>query len=172
MYNINRRKFLEIIGCSCCGVILPSCSTVPITERKQLSIMSEGRINAQSAAVYEKFKTKTKLITKGTQLEEIKNIGKKIENSVSTFFEKRSEDDPTKYFDWEYVLVDNDKVKNAWCMPGGKIAVYTGILKITKKCEMPGVCLEEKLQCIREFLMLQKIMMGSQLLWVMKLLMQ
>jgi predicted Zn-dependent protease len=132
MYNINRRKFLEIIGCSCCGVILPSCSTVPITERKQLSIMSEGRINAQSAAVYEKFKTKTKLITKGTQLEEIKNIGKKIENSVSAFFEKRSEDDPTKYFDWEYVLVDNDKVKNAWCMPGGKIAVYTGILKITK----------------------------------------
>ena len=47
-------------------------------------------------------------------------------------FLKKEEDDPTKNFEWEYVLVDNDKVVNAWCMPGGKIAVYTGLLKITQ----------------------------------------
>jgi predicted Zn-dependent protease len=131
-YNINRRKFLEIFSCSCCGVLLPSCSTVPITERRQLSIISEGKINAQSAQIYEKFKNKTKLITKGSQLREIKEIGSKMEKSVSAFFDQESKKDPTKYFDWDYVLVDNDKVKNAWCMPGGKIAVYTGILKVTK----------------------------------------
>jgi len=131
-YNINRRKFLEIFSCSCCGVLLPSCSTVPITERRQLSIISEGKINAQSAQIYEKFKSKTKLITKGSQLREIKEIGSKMEKSVSAFFDQESKKDPTKYFDWDYVLVDNDKVKNAWCMPGGKIAVYTGILKVTK----------------------------------------
>ena len=129
---INRRKFLELFGCSCCGVILPSCSTVPITERKQLSIIPEGKINAQSAQIYEKFKEKTKLINKGAQINEIKEIGKKMENSVSAFFQNQSKDDPTKYFDWDYVLVDNDKVKNAWCMPGGKIAIYTGMLKITQ----------------------------------------
>ncbi len=132
MYNINRRKFLGYFGCSCCSIMLPSCSTVPITERKQLSIIPESRINQQAAAAYENFRSKTKLITKGSQLNEIRNIGKKMEIAVSTFFEKQGKADPTKNFGWDYVLVDNDKVVNAWCMPGGKIAVYTGLLKVTK----------------------------------------
>ena len=132
IYNINRRKFLELFGCGCGGLILPSCSTVPITERKQLSIIPEAKINSQAAQAYEKFKIKTKLITSGKQLEEIKSIGKDMEVSVSAFFKKKNLNDPTENFGWDYVLVDNDKVKNAWCMPGGKIAVYTGILKVTK----------------------------------------
>ena len=74
MYNINRRKFLELIGCGCCSMMLPSCSTVPITERKQLSIIPESKINRQAAAAYENFRNKAKLITKGSQLEEIRNI--------------------------------------------------------------------------------------------------
>ena len=132
MYNINRRKFLELISCGCCSIILPSCSTVPITERKQLSIIPESRINQQAAAAYENFRSKAKLITKGSQLREVREIGKKMENSVSAFFENQGKEDPTKNFGWDYILVDNDKVVNAWCMPGGKIAVYTGLLKITK----------------------------------------
>ena len=131
-YSINRRKFLGLFGCGCCSLILPSCSTVPITERKQLSLIPEATINRQAAAAYENFRRKTKLITKGTQLKKIKEIGNKIENSVSAFFLKKGEDDPTSNFEWDYVLVDNDKVINAWCMPGGKIAVYTGLLKVTQ----------------------------------------
>ena len=132
MYNINRRKFLEYFGCGCCSLILPSCSTVPITERKQLSIIPESRINRQAAAAYENFRSKSKLITTGSQLREVRKIGKKMEIAVSAFFEKEGKVDPTKNFGWDYVLVDNDKVVNAWCMPGGKIAVYTGLLKVTK----------------------------------------
>ena len=109
-----------------------SCSTVPITERKQLSIIPEARINRQAAAAYENFRKKTKLINSGSQLNEIRKIGKKIEISVSAFFANKKKQDPTKYFEWDYILVDNDKVVNAWCMPGGKIAVYTGLLKVTK----------------------------------------
>ena len=126
MYNINRRKFLGLFSCGCCSLILPSCSTVPITERKQLSIIPEYRINQQAAAAYENFRKKTKLITSGSKLEDIKKIGKKMEKAVSAFFLKERKDDPTKNFGWDYILVDNDKVVNAWCMPGGKIAVYTG----------------------------------------------
>ena len=132
MYNINRRKFLEYFGCGCCSLILPSCSTVPITERKQLSIIPESRINRQAAAAYENFRSKSKLITTGSRLREVREIGKKMEIAVSAFFENEGKVDPTKNFGWDYVLVDNDKVVNAWCMPGGKIAVYTGLLKITK----------------------------------------
>ena len=135
MYNINRRKFLGLFGCSCCSLILPSCSTVPITERKQLSIIPESKINQQAAAAYENFRKKTKLITSGSQLKEVREIGKRMENSVSAFFLNESKDDPTKNFGWDYVLVDNDKIVNAWCMPGGKIAVYSGLLKITKNTD-------------------------------------
>ena len=132
MYNINRRKFLGYFGCGCCSLILPSCSTVPITDRKQLSIIPESRINRQAAAAYETFRNKSKLITSGSQLKEIREIGKKMEVAVKVFFEKQNKDDPTKNFGWDYILVDNDKMVNAWCMPGGKIAIYTGLLKITK----------------------------------------
>ena len=132
MYNINRRKFLGLFGCGCCSLALPSCSTVPITDRKQLSIIPESRINRQAADAYEKFRIKSKLISKGSQLNEIKKIGKKIEFAVSAFFKSQGKDDPTRNFGWDYILVDNDKVVNAWCMPGGKIAVYTGLLKVTK----------------------------------------
>jgi predicted Zn-dependent protease len=132
MYNIDRRKFLGLFGCGCCSLVLPSCSTVPITKRKQLTIIPESKINAQASAAYEQFRAKSKLITKGKQLNEVLEIGKKIEFSVSAFFSKKGENDPTKHFEWDYVLVDNDKMVNAWCMPGGKIAVYTGLLKITK----------------------------------------
>tara|TARA_B100001250_G_C19575884_1_gene689730 strand:- start:47 stop:799 length:753 start_codon:yes stop_codon:yes gene_type:complete len=105
---------------------------VPITDRKQLSIIPEAKINSQAAAAYEQFRTKAKLIKSGPQLKEVIEIGKRIEVSVSSFFENKNEEDPTRNFGWDYLLVDNDKVANAWCMPGGKIAVYTGLLKITK----------------------------------------
>ena len=130
--NINRRKFLEIFaGCSC-AIVLAACSTAPITERRQLKLIPEVTINKQASQIYERVKRKTKLSDDKKQLDEIKEIGSKIENAVSSYFDSINQPDPTYNFHWEYILVDNDKVKNAWCMPGGKIAVYTGILEITK----------------------------------------
>ena len=129
---MNRRKFLSYVGCGCCGFILPSCTTAPITDRKQLKIVSEAKLNAQAARIYEKVKEKEKMSDDIKTLNEIKNIGKKMENSISEYFDKENLDDPTKNFDWEYILIDKKKVRNAWCMPGGKIAVYTGILDATK----------------------------------------
>ena len=130
--NINRRKFLEIIGCCTCGLVIPSCSTVPITERKQLSLLPESYINKQAYQLYENVKKKTKLSDDKKTLSEIKAIGRRIEEAVSSYFVSVNKNDPTYNFQWEYILIDNDKIKNAWCLPGGKIAVYTGILDITK----------------------------------------
>jgi len=132
IYNLNRRKFIELFGCGCCSLVLPSCSTVPITKRRQLSIYPESTINRQASAAYETFRSKTKIINSGKELNTIKAIGKRIEFSVSKFFINKNGKDPTSNFQWDYILVKNDKVVNAWCMPGGKIAVYTGLLKITQ----------------------------------------
>jgi predicted Zn-dependent protease len=129
---MDRRKFLSYVGCGCCGFVLNACSTAPITNRRQLKIIPEAKLNAQAAEIYEKVKEKEKLSDDTKQLNEIKEIGKKMENAIGEYFYREKLDDPTANFDWEYILIDNKKVRNAWCMPGGKIAVYTGILDVTK----------------------------------------
>tara|TARA_B100001123_G_C15270493_1_gene1010142 strand:+ start:502 stop:1341 length:840 start_codon:yes stop_codon:yes gene_type:complete len=130
--NINRREFLEIFGYCSCGLIITSCTTAPITDRKQLRLIPEHTINKQAVQIYEQVKIKAKLSEDKNQLNEIIGIGAKIEKAVSAFFVANNKEDPTRNFQWEYILIDNDKIKNAWCMPGGKIAIYTGILEITK----------------------------------------
>jgi predicted Zn-dependent protease len=129
---MDRRKFLSYVGCSCCGVMINGCSTAPITQRRQFKIIPEAKLNAQAAVIYEKIKEKEKMSDDKKTLSKIKNIGKKMEDSISEYFSKSNIDDPTVGFDWEYILIEDKKVKNAWCMPGGKIAIYTGILDITK----------------------------------------
>ena len=80
---MDRRKFLSYVGCGCCGFVLNACSTAPITERRQLKIIPESKLNAQAAEIYEKVKEKEKLITDTKQIDEIKEIGKKMENARS-----------------------------------------------------------------------------------------
>ena len=129
---MNRRKFLGYVGCGCCNIILISCSTAPITDRKQLKLIPEAKLNAQAAAIYEKIKSREKMSDDIDTLNNIKKIGNNMEISIGKYFDKSNLPNPANDFEWEYILIDNDKVRNAWCMPGGKIAVYTGILKITK----------------------------------------
>ncbi|MDC1344849.1 M48 family metallopeptidase [Candidatus Pelagibacter ubique] len=129
---MNRRKFLNYIGCGYSGLMLGACSTAPITDRRQLKIIPESKLNAQAAQIFEKVKEKEKMSDDTKTLNEIKDIGKRMEDAISEYFYRAGQNDPTVNFDWEYILIDNKKVKNAWCMPGGKIAVYTGILDVTK----------------------------------------
>ena len=129
---MNRRKFLTSVCGSCCGFFLTSCTTAPITERRQFKIIPEAKLNAQAAQIYEKIKEKEKMSNDSNTLNNIKEIGKRMENSIGEYFYQSNLDDPTTNFDWEYILIENKKVRNAWCMPGGKIAVYTGILDVTK----------------------------------------
>ena len=113
------------MGCGCCGIILNSCATAPITERRQFKIIPESKLNAQAAEIYEKVKQTEKLIT-DSKLDEIKDIGNKMENAIAEYFDQANLNDPTALFDWEYILIDN------------------------KKSEMLGVCLE-KLQFIQVY---------------------
>ena len=129
---MDRRKFLSYAGCGCCSLMINACSTVPITDRRQFKIIPESKLNAQAARIYEKVKEKEKMSDDKKTLSEIIEIGKRMEASIAEYFSVSNLEDPTSNFDWEYILIDNKKVKNAWCMPGGKIAVYTGILDVTK----------------------------------------
>ena len=85
---MNRIKFLSYIGCGCCRIILPSCSSAPITDRKQLKIIPESKLNAQAAQIYEKIKKKEKMSDDTKTLNEIKDMGKKMEDAIGTYFYK------------------------------------------------------------------------------------
>ena len=129
---MQRRDFIKYLGCGCCAFVMPSCSSTPITKRKQLKIYPESTINANAAKAYVAFKKKAKMSKDIGTLNMVKRIGGKMEKAIAYYFKSKNLKDPTKNFKWEYILVDDDKTLNAWCMPGGKIAIYTGILKVTK----------------------------------------
>ena len=75
---MDRRFFLQVLGCGCISIGISSCSTVPITDRKQLKLIPEEKLNSKAAQIYEKVKQKEKLSTDYFKLNEIKEIGKKL----------------------------------------------------------------------------------------------
>ena len=87
---MNRRKFLSYVGCGCCGFILPSCTTTPITDRKQLSIIPESKLNEQAAKIYEKVKEKEKMSDDIKSLNQIKEIGKKWKTLLVNIFTEKN----------------------------------------------------------------------------------
>lgn len=113
------------------GATLASCSTVPITGRKQLSLVSDSQIQEQAASSYKQFlnSSKTKVITGTSQATLVKKVGNKLAVAVNQYLTQQGIADQFN-FNWEFNLVQSDEV-NAWCMPGGKVAIYTGILPVT-----------------------------------------
>ena len=111
-------------------VFLTACTSVSITDRKQLMILGDDVIYPEAFKAYKDFKSKTKLIESGKEIDEINKVTNNLKTAIKNYYKSEGRKDPTSNFAWEVVLVDNKEVKNAWCMPGGKMAVYSGILEI------------------------------------------
>ncbi len=108
-----------------------SCSTVPLTGRSQLDLIPSSTMLSMSYQQYDDFLKQNKLSTNREQTEMVKRVGRKIQNAVEAYMAKNNLSDKLKDYRWEFNLVESPDV-NAWCMPGGKVVVYTGILPITK----------------------------------------
>lgn len=119
----------------CCGaaalLFITGCSTVPITGRKQLSLVSDAQLIPESAAGYAEVIKTGPLSQDAAQTAMIRRVGARISEAVERYFSERGRTDVTAGFEWEFNLIEED-VPNAWCMPGGKVAFYTGILPYTK----------------------------------------
>ncbi|MFH1627760.1 MAG: M48 family metallopeptidase [Pseudomonadota bacterium] len=108
-----------------------SCSTVPLTGRKQLDLISNSTMLSMSFQQYDDFLKKHKLSTNREQTQLVKRVGQKIQKSVEQYMAEKNLSDTLKDYRWEFNLVESPEA-NAWCMPGGKVVVYAGILPITK----------------------------------------
>ncbi len=110
---------------------LCSCATVPITGRRQLSIIPASEMLSMSYQQYGEFLKSNKLSTDRAQIALVKRVGSRVQSGVEQYFARNNMSDRLKDYRWEFNLVEN-KEANAWCMPGGKVVVYTGILPTTK----------------------------------------
>lgn len=111
--------------------ILVACSTVPITGRKQLDLVPDSTMLATSFQEYDKFLEEHKLSTNQEETQMVKRVGTRIEKAVEQYFQQKGLSHQLNGYAWEFNLVESEEA-NAWCMPGGKVVVYTGILPITK----------------------------------------
>jgi predicted Zn-dependent protease len=110
-----------------------ACTTNAITGRKQLSLVPESQLQQMAQTEYRSFLNENRVVTssQSKDAEMVKRVGSRIANAVTTFYRGQGLASELQNYQWEYNLV-NDNAVNAWCMPGGKIVVYTGLLPVTQ----------------------------------------
>ncbi len=118
-----------LVSMSAAALLLTSCGSVPITGRKQLNLVSDSEVLQSSLSQYSSFMKSATVSTDKTPCAQVERVGKKIAAATETYLKNNGAADEVKNFSWEFNLVKSDEV-NAWCMPGGKIVVYEGLMKI------------------------------------------
>lgn len=128
--NVMFRKVLSAVILS---AFLIACSKNPITGRKQFKLVSETELQAMANQQYREFLSTNKVVSASVNrdAEMVKRVGERISSAVERFYASRNLSENLEGFNWEYHLIENNQA-NAWCMPGGKIVVYTGLLPITR----------------------------------------
>lgn len=120
-----------IVTLSGLSLLASSCSQVAITGRKQLNLVPDVLMNNMSFQSYSEFLSQHKLSTDTANTQMVKDVGRKIQRAVEQYCAENNMSDQIKGYQWEFNLVEDPNI-NAWCMSGGKVVVYTGILKVTQ----------------------------------------
>ena len=114
-------------------VMFIACTTNAVTGRKQFSLYPESQLQEMALAEYRSFLSQSKVVSTGASkdAEMVRRVGSRIANAITQYYTKQGKGDILNGYKWEFNLVDNKDV-NAWCMPGGKVVVYTGLLPIAQ----------------------------------------
>ncbi|RJP31384.1 MAG: M48 family peptidase [Candidatus Omnitrophota bacterium] len=110
--------------------LIAACATTPLTQRRQLVLLPSSQLMQMSLSNYGEVKNNSKLSTDPREVEPVLRVGKRLADATMRYLKEQNL--PTADYAWEFIVIKDDETVNAWCMPGGKIAVYTGILPITK----------------------------------------
>ena len=115
------------------STVLIACNSNPITGRKQLSLIPESQLQQMAVSEYQTFLSQNKVVSSSSSrdAEMVKRVGSRIANAITQYYTKKGNGDLLAGYNWEFNLIDSKDV-NAWCMPGGKVVVYTGLLPITQ----------------------------------------
>lgn len=108
------------------------CAEVPLTQRKSLHLVPQSQLLTMSLQQYDKVLKEAKLSTDQKKVNMVRRVGKRIAGAAEGFLRDSGLEHQIRNYQWEFNLIEDDKMVNAWCMPGGKVAVYTGILPYTR----------------------------------------
>ncbi len=113
--------------------IVIACTRNAVTGRKQLTLVSESQVQNMAKTEYTQFISQSKVVNTATNkdAEMVVRVGTRIANAITEYYTEKGVSNVLDGYKWEFNLVDSKEV-NAWCMPGGKVVVYTGILPITQ----------------------------------------
>lgn len=123
-----------LLGLAFVASLTAGCSTVPVTGRHSFNLVPDSQANALGLEAYTKVKSESKLITRGAQYDEVVRVGRRIAAVAEA-----------PGFDWEFVLIDEPKTVNAFCLPGGKVAVYSGLFSVTQDADGLAVVLAHEI---------------------------
>jgi predicted Zn-dependent protease len=112
-------------------IILAACSTVPVTDRRQLDLVPSDQLMSMSADQYQKFMSEHEVVTGTVEVRKVRQVGRRIQAAVERYLAGENKSHIVEGYEWEFNLV-KDPAVNAWAMPGGKVAVYTGILPVAQ----------------------------------------
>jgi len=115
-------------------LFLETCSTVPLTGRKQVNLLPESEMVAMGFSNYSEFKKEAVLSSHQQNQSMVRNVGANITNAVNKYFSENNLSSRLSGYEWEFNLFEDD-TPNAWAMPGGKVAIYEGILPFTRNAE-------------------------------------
>ena len=124
------RNILSLFLATC---FIISCSTNALTGKSQFTLLPESELQSMANQQYAQFLSSNKVVSSSANkdAEMVKRVGRRITSAVESYYKQKGISERLQGFNWEYNLVDDPAV-NAWCMPGGKIVVYTGLLPITQ----------------------------------------
>lgn len=124
-------KVTHLLGMGAFALLVAACTTNPITGRSSLQLANNSEILTMSAQEYKTTLSKGKVITGTADAKRVVNVGNRIKNAAERYYQSIGRSADLANYSWEFALLQSNEL-NAWCMPGGKVAVYTGILPITK----------------------------------------
>ncbi|MHC4534624.1 MAG: M48 family metallopeptidase [Planctomycetota bacterium] len=128
MKHILKSKLLVLCGLL---LLLSGCTEVAITGRKQFNLVPDSMINSMGFQAYSEFLTQSKLSKDFSKTQMVKRVGSRIQKAVEQYCAQNNLSDNLQGYQWEFNLIEDDQL-NAWAMPGGKMVVYTGLLKVTQ----------------------------------------
>jgi predicted Zn-dependent protease len=116
-----------------CVMFIAACTTNAVTGRKQLSLISESALQQQAVSQYQSFLSQNKIVNASVSkdAEMVRRVGGRVANAITQYYNQKGLGNELAGYKWEFNLVDNKEI-NAWCMPGGKVVVYTGLLPIAQ----------------------------------------
>ena len=125
---IMKNKVKLLLGTVLVGIVI-ACATNPLTGRQSLSLVPNAQLFPQAFSQYNQVMKESKVVSNTAEANMVNNVGQRIKYAAEKFYNEIGQGNSLQGYEWEFRLIESDQI-NAWCMPGGKVAFYTGILPV------------------------------------------